>query len=111
MGVQMQRMNVRHLQNFPGDKMDSSQSHVENPQSETRFIRQSRSKPSITGTLMEVPPTRSQQEAEAQTIVEPEQGLKVSHLYIHWVNFYKDSITVYHLQLLSRLCLNGTHIF
>lgn len=66
-----------------GQNMDISQSHVENPQSETKFIRQSRSKPSITRALMEVPPTRSQQEAEAQTIVEPQQGLKVSHLYIH----------------------------
>lgn len=45
--------------------MDSSQSHVENSQSETRFIKQSRSKLRITGTLMEVPPIRSQQEAEA----------------------------------------------
>lgn len=52
--------------------MDSSQSHVENPQTETRFIRQSRSKPSTTGALMEVPPTRSQQEAEAQTTARTE---------------------------------------
>lgn len=64
----MQKMNTHTMyKTSRGEHMENSQSHVENPQSESRFTRSSRSGPSKTGALMEVPPTRSQQRIRSRS--------------------------------------------
>lgn len=47
--------------------MENSPSHVAHPQSESRFTRSSRSEPSTTRTLMEVPLTRGKWRARSRS--------------------------------------------
>ncbi|XP_036119733.1 E3 ubiquitin-protein ligase RLIM-like [Molossus molossus] len=50
-----------------GENRENSQGHMQNPQSESRFTRSSRSEPSTTGASTEVPPPRGQKRASSRS--------------------------------------------